>query len=135
MGNLKDKATAYRKIIEDAMKNATDETALLAVDLFPVWDGAGITYAVGERVRYAGTLYKVIQAHVSQDGWTPSAAVSLFARVDSPAEEWPEWVQPTGATDAYAKGTRVSYNGKHYESTVDANAWAPGVYGWNEVTA
>ena len=45
----------------------------------------------------------------------------------------PEWVQPTGATDAYSKGDRVSYNGKVYESVIDGNVWSVDEYpaGWS----
>lgn len=49
-----------------------------------------------------------------------------------PAQEWPEWIQPTGAHNAYAKGAKVSHNGKRWISDVDANTWEPGVYGWTE---
>ena len=47
--------------------------------------------------------------------------------------ETPEWVQPTGATDAYNKGDRVSYNGKVYESVIDGNVWSVDEYpaGWS----
>ena len=38
----------------------------------------------------------------------------------------------TGAHDAYHLGDKVSYNGKHYICTADANVYAPGVYGWEE---
>lgn len=41
-----------------------------------------------------------------------------------------EWVQPTGAHDAYALGAVVSHNGKVWVSTVDSNVWEPGGYGW-----
>lgn len=40
--------------------------------------------------------------------------------------------QSAVAHDAYAKGDKVSYGGKHWESTVDNNVWQPGVYGWTE---
>lgn len=134
MGRLDIKARKLRSIIETMAQGADDDIALNAVDLFPQWSGDGVAYTVGYRVRYGTTLYKVLQAHTSQSDWTPDAAVSLFARVDDLAEEFPEWVQPTGATDAYAKGAKVSYDGKHYESTIDNNVWAPTVYGWSEVT-
>lgn len=51
-------------------------------------------------------------------------------------EQPPEFVQPTGGHDAYKKGDRVTYNGKVYESVIDANVWAPDVYlqGWKVVT-
>ena len=48
-------------------------------------------------------------------------------------EEYPAWVQPTGAHDAYAQGAKVSYNGKKWTSDVANNVWEPGVYGWTEV--
>ena len=46
-----------------------------------------------------------------------------------------DWVQPTGAHDAYGKGDRVMFNGDVWESTIDANVWAPDVYpdGWRKV--
>ena len=44
------------------------------------------------------------------------------------------WKQPEGAHDAYNKDDVVSHTGKLWKSTVDANVWEPGVYGWTEVT-
>ena len=48
---------------------------------------------------------------------------------DSGSSDWPEWVQPTGAHDAYAKGSQVTHNGEKYVSQIDANVWEPGVLG------
>ena len=47
-------------------------------------------------------------------------------------EEWPEWVQPTGAHDAYGVGDKVTYNGKYYVSKIAGNVWSPDAYpaGW-----
>lgn len=42
------------------------------------------------------------------------------------------WIQPTGATDAYPAGAKVSHNSKHWISDVDNNVWEPGVFGWSE---
>ena len=52
-----------------------------------------------------------------------------------PEPEIPEWVQPTGAHDAYNVGDRVRYQGRVYESTINGNVWAPDVYpaGWKEI--
>lgn len=47
-------------------------------------------------------------------------------------EEWPEWVQPTGAHDAYSKSSKVSYSGGKWISNIDSNVWAPGVTGWTK---
>lgn len=49
-----------------------------------------------------------------------------------PEDEWPEWVQPTGAHNAYSNVDKITYNGKHYISTMDGNVWSPDAYpaGW-----
>jgi len=54
--------------------------------------------------------------------------------VRTSTEEWPEWIQPTGAHDAYNIGDKVSHNSKHWINTINANVYEPGVYGWDEVT-
>ena len=47
----------------------------------PAWDGGGHSYKVGDLVEYQGTVYRVLQAHSSQAGWTPTAAPSLWVAV------------------------------------------------------
>lgn len=108
---------------------ATDESALESVDIYPAWK-ADTEYAIGYRVAFGGNLYKCVQAHTSQTDWTPDATPALWTRVS--IEEWPEWIQPTGAQDAYNTGDKVSHNEKHWISTTDGNVWEPGVYGWQE---
>lgn len=108
-----------------------DVTAGEHADVFAEWSGEGVSYTVGQLRRYGGKLYRCISAHKSQPDWTPDAAVSLWTTASDPAEEWPEWSRPVGAHDAYNKGDKVSYNGKHYVSNCDANVWAPDEYGWN----
>lgn len=126
------KAYQLRRLIEQTSVNLTDEEALTGIELFPVWSDLK-SYEVGDRVRFGDTLYKCLTAHKAQATWFPSDSPSLWVRVDNPAEEYPEWVQPVGSTDAYAKGSKVSHNGKHWISTVDGNVWEPSVYGWDEV--
>jgi hypothetical protein len=43
------------------------------------------------------------------------------------------WVQPQGAHDAYALGSKVTHNGFTWQSTIAANVWAPGVFGWVQI--
>ena len=123
------KAKQLRKLIEHLAITLDDETALTGVELFPMW-GIDIDYAVGDRVQHSGTLYKCVQAHTSQADWTPDSTPALWVVVT--VEEWPEWVQPTGAQDAYAKDAKVTHNGERWISNVDANVWEPGVYGWTK---
>lgn len=122
------KAKLLRNLIEQLAITLDDATALTGIELFPTW--GLISYSIGDRVQYNGTLYKCIQAHTSQAGWTPDATPALWVVVT--IEEWPEWVQPAGAHDAYAKGSKVTHNGKKWISSYDANVWEPGVYGWEE---
>ena len=55
----------------------------------------------------------------------------------TPCEEWPEFVQPTGAHDAYHVGDKVTFNGEHYVCKLASCDWSPAVYpdGWKEQTA
>ena len=125
------KAKQLRQLIEQLTVTMSDETALTGVELFPMW-AIGRAYAAGDRVQHGGILYKCVQAHTSQADWTPDATQALWVVVS--IEEFPEWVQPTGAHDAYNIGDKVSYNGQRYICTTDANVYAPGVYGWDLIT-
>lgn len=112
-------------------ESATDEQALSVPVLYPAWR-SGVAYVTGQRVLHNAVLYKVLQDHTSQDDWTPDAASSLFAQVLIPDENViPEWVQPD-STNAYAKGDKVTHNGKTWVSDYDNNVWEPGVFGWTE---
>lgn len=122
-------ALKYRKSIEDAAALQSDEKALENIYLYPKWE-ADIDVAKDERRRDGDTLYKCIQPHHTQADWPPHLTPALWVAVS--LDEWPEWVQPTGAHDAYNKGDKVSHNGKHWVSDADANIWEPGVYGWTE---
>lgn len=127
------RARLLRQLIESLAETMDDSTALTGPELFPAWR-SGVDYAVGTRVRYNGTLYRVLQAHSSQESWTPEAAPSLFAQVLIPDPDTvPDWVQPD-STNAYSKGDRVRHNGKTWTSDIDGNIWEPGQYGWTEET-
>ena len=104
----------------------------IQTEIYPQWNGNAVSYFAGEKVDYESKHYKCIQNHTSQSDWTPDTAVSLWVEIADPAEEWPEWKQPTGAHDAYAKGAKVTHLFRHWTSDVDSNVWEPGVYGWTE---
>lgn len=110
-----------------------DTTALRMVEFYPEW-ASGVAYTAGDRIQYNGKLYKCLQAHTAQADWNPVDAPSLWSEVlaGQDGTEIGEWVQP-GSTNPYMRGDKVSYNGKIYESEVDNNVWAPGVYGWVEI--
>lgn len=69
-------------------------------------------------------LYKCVQSHTSQSDWRPKDVPALFTRVAYPNEIL-EWVQPTGAQDAYSIDTQVIHNGFYWTSIVPDNVWEP----------
>lgn len=121
-------AREYRRKIEGVASKVDDSTALDNIDLFRRWsDDEDV--AAGDRRQYDGRLYKCVQAHHTQAVWKPKDTPALWVEVST--DEWPEWVRPTGAHDAYMKGDKVSHNGGHWISTYDgANVWEPGAFGW-----
>ncbi len=130
----RERAYALRAMIEKASASLDDTDALEAVELFPAWE-ADTAYAVNERVRYGGKLYKCVQAHTSQTGWEPPNVPALWTEVARPGEI-PVWRQPTGAQDAYMTGDKVHYPTAEdavYISIVDNNVWSPATYGWNMI--
>lgn len=131
--DLVEQAQAIRAGMQ-ALARAASDAVLLAqpMAMYDEWSADGVAYTLNDIRQYNGLLYRCVQAHTSQATWTPEDAPSLWTRIADPAQEWPEWIQPTGAHNAYAKGAKVSHNGKRWISDVDANVWEPGVYGWTE---
>lgn len=117
------------------LNNASDEDAYVMRYLYPEWSGDGITYKANDRLMYNDKFYKVLQDHTSQADWLPTTATSLYVEIADPSVEYPEFVQPTGAHDAYAKGDKVTFEGKKYVSLIDNNTWSPSAYsaGWSLV--
>lgn len=86
--------------------------------------GAHDAYDVGTFVHHADRIWLNLTA---ANVWEPG--VSGWR--DTPIDGTPGlWVQPTGAHDAYPLGAVVIHNGQVWRSTVAANVWAPGVFGW-----
>ena len=125
-------AKAFIKSFVKLRSLATDEMSLQVPNLYPIWK-VEVEYDIGDRVFYNDVLYKVLQAHTSQETWTPIDAPSLFVKVLIPDENViHEWEQPD-STNGYMTGDKVMYNGKMYVSTIDNNVWTPDAYGWDEV--
>ena len=129
--DLREIMGAVKRVLSSTASELSDEEALEVAAIYPTWASiVGKQVGVGERYWFDGKLYKVVQAHTVQADWTPDTVPALFTEVS--IAEIPDWVQPTGAQDAYMTGDKVKHNSKTWESTVDNNVWEPGVYGWNE---
>lgn len=128
------RARQLRTVISSAMQNEDDAVVLANSMLLPEWED-GVNYIAGQKIRYGGVVYKILQTHISQSTWNPYDAPSLFAKVLIPDEDViPEWEQP-GATNPYMKGDKVMYKGVKYESLIDNNVWSPEAYpaGWQVI--
>lgn len=126
---------AEELVQKSILDNATDAEAFVMRYLYSEWSGDRITYKMNDRLMYNDKFYKVLQDHTSQSDWTPDTASSLYVEIADPSNEYPEFVQPSGAHDAYAKGDSVTFEGKHYISLIDANVYSPTAYptGWSLV--
>lgn len=74
-------------------------------------------------------LYERVRAIESESPQEPEEPVQ---------EEYPPYVQPTGAHDAYHRGDKITFNGKKYECIAPegvAVVWDPATYPayWKEV--
>ena len=67
--------------------------------------------------------------------WQPG--ISGWREVVEEGSGAPEWVQPTGAHDAYQTGDTVTFEGQEYVSLIDGNTWSPTAYpqGWEKINA
>lgn len=103
------------------------------VEFYPLYE-VSKAYVIGDLFQYEGELIEVIQDHTSQVDWNPLTTASLY-KIKTPYAVIGEWVQPTGAHDAYNIGDKVIFEGRVYESTIDANTWSPTGYpqGWKLV--
>ncbi|WP_425540038.1 carbohydrate-binding protein [Microaceticoccus formicicus] len=109
------------------------------IEIYDKWEESE-NVEVGEIRHYEGKLYEVIQAHTTQSDWTPNATPALWKEIapevtEDGEEIIPEFVQPTGAHDAYKLGDKVIFDGKVYKSKIDNNAYSPSAYsaGWERV--
>ena len=137
-------ALEIRKVLQFFLENLDPESQLEKIlevpSIYPVYE-VGKVYKTKNIFSYSENevgdpqLYQVLQDHTSAAEWTPDTATSLYKKIGVTSEGIPEWVQPLGASDAYNKGDVVMFEGKKYESLIDANVWSPTAYpaGWKLV--
>lgn len=134
--NLIDRARQYNRTLQALAQGISDESVVARIpDVYPLWQPQRL-YQFGEYAAHTcgdqskNQVYKCLQGHLSQSGWTPDTESALWKRVGYGQSDLEMWVQPLGAFDAYNSGDRISHNGVAYISTLDGNVWEPGVYGW-----
>ena len=124
-----EQAQKIRQDMNTITAGLTDEQGLDLIALFEPWR-INTPYIVSDKRRHGNALYRCVQAHTSQAGWTPDATPALWTKIS--VEEYPQWVQPIGAQDAYMIGDKVTFEGRRYVSVIDSNVWSPSAYpqGW-----
>lgn len=109
------KAKQLRKLIESLAVTLDDTTALTGIELFSKWQSSK-AYSVGDRVQYNSKLYRCVQAHTSQNDWTPDAVPALYTVID---------VAHTGTKDdpiPAARGMEYEH-GKYYLDGEDGKTY------------
>lgn len=120
-------------LLKATLPTAPAEVAQQNVEWYKEWV-YNETVSIGDRrwtnVNGEKILYEVYAA-AGDNLYSPDKVPAIWKRVF--LEAYPEWIQPTGAHDAYAKGFNVTHNGKKWTSEIDSNVYEPGVYGWSEI--
>lgn len=132
-----DEARTMRAKYVSLAQNAPDELLSSGeyLSVFDLLTGDGDLIPARSVRRFEGKLYRAnVDCWDRADNW-PDTSPTLWTELT--LDEWPTWVQPTGAHDAYSIGDKVAYNGKRYISQIVGNTTVPGsdARWWKEVTA
>lgn len=112
-------ALKYRAAIEQGVQSLGDATAVTVKNLFPAYE-VGKAYAVEDKFIYGGELYRVLQAHTSQESWTPGVGTeSLYVRIDETHDGTKYDPIPYNGNMALESGKYYSQGGKTYLCTRD----------------
>lgn len=95
-----------------------DQTAYRMKGFYPEW-AAGEAYTVGYKLLYGGALYKVLQAHTSQETWLPDISASLYVRIDEAHDGTKYDPIPYDGNMALENGKYYSQGGVTYRCTRD----------------
>ena len=121
-----------RAALMDFAADVPDDKAVKYPMLFEPWE-AGKAYAADDRRQYADRLWKCLQAHTSQDDWTPDATAALWVEVAAPGE-YREIKENMLSTEAFAKDEIGWWQTKDnlYKSKIANNVYTPESYpdGW-----
>ena len=103
---------AARIAVTDRLKaDALDQSTIEAVAaIYDPWE-PGLSVAVGDVLRWDGTLVEVLQAHTTQADWTPDVVPALFRVYRTDDGSGPiEWVPGIAVTTE----DQVIYEGTTY---------------------
>lgn len=128
-GRVESIETATAEVIQ----TLDDPRALKIASAYPEWE-PGEAVIVSDKRKRGELLYRCAQAHTTQADWTPETTPALWVKIAAEGTI-PDFIQPTGAHDAYQIGDKVNFNGNIYESLINANTYSPTAYpaGWKKL--
>lgn len=113
--DILEQAQEIRTSIDNVTGTLADADAAKNPMLFLPWE-TDTKYAVGDRRRYDGKVYKCLQAHTSQADWTPPVVPALWVVVNTSSP---------GTIDAPIQASRgMEYEyGKYYLDPEDSKTY------------
>lgn len=123
--------------ITEEQKTELDELARINANAENSY--APIQKQIDQAFSQISELKSTIEANAVGMAALKEAVEKLGAKIETPVEEpkeeFPEYIQPTGAHDAYNIGDTITYNGKKYTCKMNNCVWNPDTYpaGWEEV--
>lgn len=102
-----DAAMRIKPVLAKGAQSLGDAEALEVKGIYPEWE-SGVEYTTRKKALYKGVLYRCLQAHTSQEGWTPDVAASLWTVIDEEHNGTIEDPIPYS-------GNMALENGKYYE--------------------
>ena len=95
-----------------------DNTSLRMLEFYPEW-ASDTDYTAGYKVQRGGRLWRCIQAHISQAGWEPENAASLWTEICESHAGTLEDPIPYNGNMALESGKYYLQNSKIYRCTRD----------------
>lgn len=129
----REKAEAKRNIFLLGMNHADPEEVVKWCDELLEWKNSKYPYKKGERFKYNGKPYEIINDLVSDPLITPDKYPALYKEVTKENKPvYPEWTKDKNIKAQ--PGERYIYAGDVWECTWTDNTRAPGGLGWKKVT-
>ncbi len=101
---------------------------------------ASVQEQIDKAFREIDLLKSTVEANAIGMSALKDAVEKLGGKIEEPSEpekeeEYPEYIQPQGAHDAYKIGDKITYKGKKYICQMNGCVWTPDDYpkGWQEV--
>lgn len=94
--------TATTMLVQNNAENLTDEQALSVSLLFEEY-GIGKWYTQGRIIRYGDDLFRIGQAHTSQENWVPGSTgtEALYSKISISEDGYEDWKAWDGVTGLY----------------------------------